>query len=103
MRTRHDLPPEKTSQVSRIGSGNISIGYQKVIPPVVIDVCKHGAPCPTTHRHSQLLACIAELSFFLQKESVAAGESKKGGRESKRRKSEQSHENMIAAEEDALG
>ena len=32
-----------------------------------------------------------------------AGESKKGGRESKRRKSEQSHENMIAAEEDALG
>ena len=32
-----------------------------------------------------------------------AGESKKGGRESKRCKSEQSHENMIAAEEDALG
>jgi len=32
-----------------------------------------------------------------------AGDAKKSGRESKRRKSEQSHENMIAAEEDALG
>ena len=46
---RHDLPPVETSQVIRVSLSDESIGYEEVLPSIVVEVSEEGTPCPSTH------------------------------------------------------
>ena len=78
---RHDLPPKKTSQIRRVGSGQVAVGHQDVDVSVAIDIgdlhmagfpqINPGAkgPIPRTRQDDALDAVIIVegLSGFLLK------------------------------------
>ena len=72
---RHDLPPEKASQVARTRSGDEPVGHEKILPTVVVEVDEGGGPAPSAHDDPGLLADVVESSFPVTPEKrVAAGE-----------------------------
>jgi hypothetical protein len=61
IRMRHDLTPELTSGVLHRLAGDEPVRGVDILPPVVIEIDKSAAPCPTARESSHLRSHVAEF------------------------------------------
>lgn len=62
-RIRHDLSPEKTSEIpSFLVSSKEAVRYQQILPAIVVDISKVGSPGPTSHLDARFAAFIGKAT-----------------------------------------